>query len=149
MKISDCNNYIIFKPVNYEFPNLNSNDKNVDHYDLNWLRIQIKYIKNGKEIVDYHNCILTFEIKNFVDESRKLISKFKEKIESAFLEPNLEISVDKKNNVYNLNVKYLYDTDTEDDNGWKYIEINKELDKDEFTDFINEIDKDFNLFPIR
>lgn len=85
MIILDNSNYLSFKPVNYEFPDHKSNKFDNDKTDLNWLKIQFKYIRNSKEITDYHNCILTFEIKYFVDESRKLIRKLKGKIESPFL----------------------------------------------------------------
>lgn len=147
MKVGEKNNFIYFKPIGYEFPNLNPKDKNSNEYDLNWLIIQFKFIDtDGNKVVMDEPCMLTFDMDKFIND----LSKSKDDFFFCFALPRIEQTFDltimHTDDIYRVKAKIIYIGDDAKIKTQIYEQV---LNYEEFLKFLYGLKDEYKEYPIR
>lgn len=126
-----------FKPIKYEF---NTFNKYSDIYDLNWLVIEFSFEINEKQYTFQDAIFTAFEIHNFILQLEK-----ENQGELLNLEPGFSLKVEKNesNILVSINYQYL------DGEVFNLISFTSTYSEEELKDFIQELKKEYALFPYR
>jgi hypothetical protein len=117
--ITEGDKRLEFSIISYEFP-----FRRNDEYDDNWLVIKIDYYEDGKLKTYTDPSILTFELEILIKDINGIMSGRKTSLITDFLENYLEFSVTKKGDIYAVQIKFIYDTMSEE---WKEICVSQDM----------------------
>lgn len=140
---TDNKKSILFDIDKYQYHIPHPTDQ--EYSDANWLTVNINYTEMGlnKNFVD--SCILTFELEELVQQIDDIIDGKETGMISDFLEPFLRFAVIKLENIYAVQIRFVYDT-TDD---WKEIYISQGMNENEFLRMRDGLDMLRKKFPIR
>lgn len=146
MRIKNGNKYLEFLVLNYQFPNF-SRALNNDIFDVNWLTIQVKYSNDSlKEYVYTDSCLLTFELKEIIEEFTKVANGISKEYKSDFIEPYLNIELENKKGEYVVEISFVTSTCSDE---WEEIGVKSSLNQKELLQFIDYMNSELSKFPER
>ncbi len=127
--------------VGYEF----AAKKGMDEYDSNWLTVAIEYF-DGVEHHSYaDNCLLADELESVVREMKDILSGKETGMIADFTEPYLGLAVTKVDDIYAVQIWFVYDTSDD----WKEIYVSQGLTEEMYQEVCCEMENMSKQFPIR
>lgn len=138
---SDENKSLLFNISDYQF----ACSKEADYYDINWLTVSIKYSDDTMSESFEDSCILTYELDELIKEIDDIIEGKESGMISGFMEPYLKFSVTRVDDIYSVQIRFVYDT-TE---SWSEVYITQGMNKDEFLKMRDGLDSLRKIFPVR
>ncbi len=127
--------------VGYEF----AAKKGMDEYDSNWLTVAIEYF-DGVEHHSYaDNCLLADELDSVVREMKDILSGKETGMIADFTEPYLGLAVTKVDDIYAVQIRFVYDTSDD----WKEIYVSQGLTEEMYQEVCCEMENMSKQFPIR
>ena len=63
--------YILFLPIEYEFPRALKEKERYNEYDPNWLKVLFRYLINGESQTEIKPCLLVQEMQNFIEKLKQ------------------------------------------------------------------------------
>jgi len=137
----DENKSLLFDISDYQF----ACSKETDYYDINWLTVSIKYSDDTMSESFEDSCILTYELDELIKEIDDIIEGKESGMISGFMEPYLKFSVTRVDDIYSVQIRFVYDT-TE---SWSEVYITQGMNKDEFLKMRDGLDNLRKNFPVR
>ncbi len=126
----------------YEFE---FNEKD-DVYTANWLIVVFEYTDGDITKTYKDSCIQTVEIEELIDGIDKILKGEETGFITDFMEPYLKISITKVEEIYALQIRFVYDTA---DGYWKDLYISQGLNTDELNYLNNIFKKWLDKYPYR
>lgn len=127
--------------VNYEFPW----QKGMDSFDADWLTVKIDYEDAEHSAVYTDNCLLASELESMVDSIKNVIDGKETGIIMDFLEPYLNFSLTKIDDLYAIQIRFVYDTIE----NWKEIYVSQGMSIAELKILHEELNALSEKFPHR
>lgn len=135
------NKKIEFSIVDYEF----AAKKRMDEYDRNWLTVSIVYF-DGVEHHSYtDNCLLADELESVVREMKDIHFGKETGMIADFIEPYLALAVTKVDDIYAVQIRFVYDTSDD----WKEIYVSQGLTEEMYQEVCCEMENISKQFPTR
>lgn len=127
--------------VGYEF----AAKKGMDEYDRNWLTVSIVYF-DGVEHHSYtDNCLLADELESVVREMKDIRFGKETGMIADFTEPYLALAVTKVDDIYAVQIRFVYDTSDD----WKEIYVSQGLTEEMYQEVCCEMENMSKQFPTR
>lgn len=144
MVIQDKNVKVEFRIVGYQFPDSPHSKKNDFSYDANWLNIEIVY-QNGIECNTYKDsCLLTYELKDTINDIQNLLTSKQTAFISEYMEPYLKFAVSKVDDKFNLILFFVYDTI---DGEWLSFTVTETISREGLLSIKDELQSYLNQYP--
>ncbi|MCD7727070.1 MAG: hypothetical protein LUH57_01830 [Ruminococcus sp.] len=119
--------------------------KGMNEYDSNWLTVAIEYF-DGVEHHSYtDNCLLADELESIVKNMKDILSGKETGMIADFIEPYLELAVTKVDDIYAMQIRFVYDTSDD----WKEIYVSQGLTEEMYQGVCSDIEKMSKQFPVR
>lgn len=117
----------------------------MDEYDSSWLTVAIEYF-DGVEHHSYtDNCLLVDELESVAREMKDILSGKETGMIADFTEPYLELAVTKVDDVYAVQIRFVYDTSDD----WREIYISQGLTEERYRKVCCKMENMSKQFPTR
>ena len=128
--------------LGYQFPHANPNDA---FEDANWLDCKFDYQEGEWHDSRIDACLISYEFEGIITALSDIIAGTSSSYHSDFLEPYLEIKINKANGKIKFDIQFEYDSR---DDG-KFWSVSSLLEVEEAIGILEEM-KEFNrLYPPR
>lgn len=128
----------------YQFPQRQSTPDEYD-YDANWLNCKIGFSEGDYEASCIDPCLTTVELSMLVDALSSIINGDKTAFVSDFLEPYLEIGIERMGDRIKFAVQFECDSGEEE----KYWSVISLVGVGEAAAILNELKNDLRMYPER
>ena len=145
MILKNNNERIEFEIESYQFSDEASTEDEYN-YDANWLVCRITYTDG--EVYEAYSApaLLTEELNELYDGFAIIVDGNEESFISSFMEPNIRISIARKEEKIAFGFSFSYDTS---DEIWKTIQITSLLSKEEAKLLLDDIKRMKETYPVR
>ena len=144
MIFTEKNKRLSFIICGYQYPQHDVLKTGYDS-DANWLNCEFKFHENNHEATCVDPCLSTYELSEFIMGLSYVIDGLKTSYSSNFMEPYLEINIERVENKISFRIQFEYDS-REDGKSWEVISL---VEIEQAIKILNEL-KDFhNLYPER
>ena len=126
--------------LGYEFP-----DGRGDLYDRNWLNVGVAYDGGSLSFRQKDSCLLSFELAALTEAVDAILAGRESGTITDFTEPYLTLAVTRVEDVYALQVRFVYDTEGK----WKTVCVCQALDRRALAELNAELKAMYARFPKR
>ena len=144
MIFTENNKRLSFIICGYQYPQHNVL-KNEYDCDANWLNCEFKFFENDNEKTCVDPCLTTGELSEFIIELSYVIDGQKTSYVSNFMEPYLEINVERLENKISFKIQFEYDSRE----GGKSWEVTSLVEIEQAIKFLNELKGFQRFYPER
>jgi hypothetical protein len=144
MIFTENNKKLSFIICGYQYPQYKALNNEYDS-DANWLNCEFKFFENDNEKTCVDPCLLTCELSEFIIGLSAVIDGQKTSYDSDFMEPYLEINVERLDNKIRFKIQFEYDS-REDGKTW---EVNSLAEIEQAKKFLNELKEFQRFYPER
>lgn len=138
---TEGNKKIGFSIVGYEF----AAKKGMDEYDSNWLTVSIAYFDGAEHHSYTDNCLLADELESVVRKMKDILSGKETGMIADFTELYLELAVTKVDDIYAVQIRFVYDTSDD----WKEIYVSQGVTEEMYQEVCCKMENMSKQFPTR
>ena len=144
MIFTEENKRLSFIVCGYQYPQRTALKTEYDS-DANWLNCEFRFYENSHEETCVDPCLLTGELSHFITGLSYVIDGLKTSYSSDFLEPYLEIDIERVENKIKIRIEFEYDS-REDGKSWKVTSL---IEIEQAIKFLTELKEFQRLYPAR
>ena len=126
--------------LGYEFP-----DAEGDYFDANWLNVGIAYDDGNLSFHQIDSCLLAFELEELTETLDAILEGRETGTATDFMEPYLTLSVTRKGEGFDVQIRFVYDTGSP----WKEVCVCLEMDSRELRKMNDSLKEMYARFPRR
>ncbi len=141
LMLTEGNRKIELSIVGYEF----AAKKGMDESDLNWLTVLVTYSDGAEHYSWTDNCLLAYGLESVARKMKDILSGKETGIIADFIEPYLELAVTKVDDVYAVQIRFVYDTSDD----WQEIYVSQGLTEEGYREVCREMENMSKQFPTR
>ncbi len=142
MIFTEKNKKLSFIICGYQYPQHTALKEDCD---ANWLNCEFRFHENNHEATSVDPCLLTYELSEFILGLSYVIDGLKTSYSSDFMEPYLEINIERVENKIRFRVQFEYDS-REDGKRWEVASL---VEIEEAIKILNELKEFQRLYPER